>query len=184
MTVDQIARPGLPWSSGAVTFSDGMSADWYLDQTGRLGWCPNNRVTNLRPPTSNNFKPGWNARWPSWVLKTSRSVKNRVPGGAHTPYRARCRWCRCRRGLVLYGLPAPRVNRGRATLPSDGRPRIPGRKFSLGFPIEQAWAEVMSGQKRFVLIAKGGVEAAIISVNRPAANNARAIQKLSSCGQV
>jgi hypothetical protein len=26
--------------SGKVTFSDGNSADWYLDQTGRLGLAP------------------------------------------------------------------------------------------------------------------------------------------------
>jgi hypothetical protein len=36
VTVDQIARPGT-LVSGGVTFSDGMTADWYLDQTGRLG---------------------------------------------------------------------------------------------------------------------------------------------------
>lgn len=36
VTVDKIARPGA-LVSGGVTFSDGMNADWYLDQTGRLG---------------------------------------------------------------------------------------------------------------------------------------------------
>lgn len=36
VTVDQIARPGAI-VSGKVTFSDGQAADWYLDQTGRLG---------------------------------------------------------------------------------------------------------------------------------------------------
>jgi hypothetical protein len=36
VNVDQIARPGA-LVSGNVTFSDGMKADWYLDQTGRLG---------------------------------------------------------------------------------------------------------------------------------------------------
>jgi hypothetical protein len=36
VSVDQIARPGA-LVSGGVTFSDGMKADWYLDQTGRLG---------------------------------------------------------------------------------------------------------------------------------------------------
>jgi hypothetical protein len=36
VTVDQIAKPGA-MVSGGVTFSDGMTADWYLDQTGRLG---------------------------------------------------------------------------------------------------------------------------------------------------
>jgi hypothetical protein len=35
VTVDQIARPGT-LVSGRVTFSDGMTAEWSLDQTGRL----------------------------------------------------------------------------------------------------------------------------------------------------
>lgn len=35
VTVDQIARPGT-LVSGRVTFSDGQSAEWSLDQTGRL----------------------------------------------------------------------------------------------------------------------------------------------------
>ncbi|MFZ1073155.1 MAG: hypothetical protein WAO21_06930 [Verrucomicrobiia bacterium] len=39
VTVDQIARPGAI-VSGKVTFSDGQQADWYLDQTGRLGVVP------------------------------------------------------------------------------------------------------------------------------------------------
>jgi len=37
--VDQIARPGT-LASGNVTFTDGNTADWYLDQTGRLGLMP------------------------------------------------------------------------------------------------------------------------------------------------
>jgi hypothetical protein len=36
VTVDQLTRPGAI-ISGKVTFSDGQQADWYLDQTGRLG---------------------------------------------------------------------------------------------------------------------------------------------------
>jgi hypothetical protein len=36
VTVDQLTRPGAV-VSGKVTFSDGQPADWYLDQTGRLG---------------------------------------------------------------------------------------------------------------------------------------------------
>ena len=39
VSVDQIARPGA-LVSGQVTFSDGKTADWYLDQTGRLGVAP------------------------------------------------------------------------------------------------------------------------------------------------
>lgn len=39
VAVDQLARPGA-LVSGKVKFSDGMSADWYLDQTGRLGLIP------------------------------------------------------------------------------------------------------------------------------------------------
>ena len=34
--VDQITRPGSI-ISGKVAFSDGQTADWYIDQTGRLG---------------------------------------------------------------------------------------------------------------------------------------------------
>ena len=36
VTVDQLTRPGAI-VSGKVAFSDGQQADWYLDQTGRLG---------------------------------------------------------------------------------------------------------------------------------------------------
>jgi hypothetical protein len=36
VTIDQITRPGA-LVSGRVTFSDGEKAEWYLDQTGRLG---------------------------------------------------------------------------------------------------------------------------------------------------
>jgi hypothetical protein len=39
VTVDQITRPGS-LISGKVAFSDGQLADWYLDQTGRLGVVP------------------------------------------------------------------------------------------------------------------------------------------------
>jgi hypothetical protein len=39
VTVDQIARPGA-LVSGKVTFSDSQTAEWYLDQTGRLGVVP------------------------------------------------------------------------------------------------------------------------------------------------
>lgn len=39
VSVDQIARPGT-FVSGKVTFSDGQKAEWYLDQSGRLGVVP------------------------------------------------------------------------------------------------------------------------------------------------
>ena len=39
LTVDQITRPGAI-VSGKVNFSDGQTADWYLDQMGRLGVVP------------------------------------------------------------------------------------------------------------------------------------------------
>jgi hypothetical protein len=39
VTVDELVRPGAV-VSGKVTFSDGQQADWYLDQTGRLGVVP------------------------------------------------------------------------------------------------------------------------------------------------
>lgn len=39
VTVDQITRPGAI-VSGKATFSDGQTAEWYLDQMGRLGVVP------------------------------------------------------------------------------------------------------------------------------------------------
>ena len=39
VTVDQVARPGA-LVSGSVTFSDGKTSAWYLDQMGRLGLAP------------------------------------------------------------------------------------------------------------------------------------------------
>jgi len=39
VTVDQLARPGAI-VSGKVTFSDGQTAAWHLDQMGRLGVAP------------------------------------------------------------------------------------------------------------------------------------------------
>lgn len=39
LIVDQLTRAGAI-VSGKVTFSDGQTAEWYLDQTGRLGVVP------------------------------------------------------------------------------------------------------------------------------------------------
>ena len=47
LTVDQIARPGTI-VSGSVTFSDGKTLSWYLDQQGRLGVVPGE--AGYRPP--------------------------------------------------------------------------------------------------------------------------------------
>jgi len=47
VSVDQLARPGAV-VSGKVTFSDGNNADWYFDQTGRLGLVP--QQPGYRPP--------------------------------------------------------------------------------------------------------------------------------------
>jgi len=49
VTVDQIARPGA-FVSGKVTFSDGQKAEWYLDQTGRLGVIPAQQ--GYKPPAA------------------------------------------------------------------------------------------------------------------------------------
>jgi hypothetical protein len=49
VTVDQITRPGAV-ASGKVTFSDGQSAQWYLDQMGRLGLIAARQ--GYRPPPS------------------------------------------------------------------------------------------------------------------------------------
>jgi hypothetical protein len=47
--VDQIARPGT-LVSGKVTFSDSQKADWYLDQSGRLGVVPAQQ--GYKPPAA------------------------------------------------------------------------------------------------------------------------------------
>ena len=39
VSVDQITKPGA-MISGKVTFTDGQQADWYFDQTGRVGFAP------------------------------------------------------------------------------------------------------------------------------------------------
>lgn len=49
VTVDKLARPGTI-VSGKVTFSDGQKAEWYLDQTGRLGVVP--EKTGYKPPAA------------------------------------------------------------------------------------------------------------------------------------
>ncbi len=49
VAVDHLARPGAV-VSGKVTFSDGNRAEWYLDQTGRLGLVP--QQTGYRPPAA------------------------------------------------------------------------------------------------------------------------------------
>ncbi len=47
VSVDQLARSGAV-VSGKVTFSDGNQAEWYLDQTGRLGLVA--QQPGYRPP--------------------------------------------------------------------------------------------------------------------------------------
>jgi len=49
VTVDKLARPGA-LVSGKVTFSDGQTAEWHLDQTGQLAFIPQKR--GYRPPAA------------------------------------------------------------------------------------------------------------------------------------
>ncbi len=49
VSVDQLARPGA-LVSGKVTFTDGKSADWVLDQSGRLGLVPAEK--GYKPPAA------------------------------------------------------------------------------------------------------------------------------------
>jgi hypothetical protein len=46
VSVDKVVRPGAV-VSGNVTFSDDKTADWYLDQSGRLGLVP--KVKGYQP---------------------------------------------------------------------------------------------------------------------------------------
>ena len=49
VTVDQLARPGA-MVSGKVKFSDGKTADWILDQAGRLAVVPGEK--GYKPPAA------------------------------------------------------------------------------------------------------------------------------------
>jgi hypothetical protein len=55
VTVDQLTKPGT-MISGKVTFSDGQAADWYLDQTGRLGVVPKQAGYKPSAPDVQDFQ--------------------------------------------------------------------------------------------------------------------------------
>ena len=55
VTVDQIAVPGS-LASGSVTFSDGKSAQWYLDEMGRLGLAPKEKGYRPAPEDVQAFQ--------------------------------------------------------------------------------------------------------------------------------
>jgi len=53
--VDHLARPGAV-VSGSVTFSDGQSAAWYLDQMGRLALAPKQQGYKPSPADLQTFQ--------------------------------------------------------------------------------------------------------------------------------
>ncbi len=55
VVVDQLARPGA-LVSGKVTFSDGNRAEWYLDQSGRLGLSPQQQGYRPSPEDVQDFR--------------------------------------------------------------------------------------------------------------------------------
>lgn len=55
VTLDQVMRPGAV-ASGQVTFSDGKSAGWYLDQLGRLGFVPKEKGYRPSPADVEEFQ--------------------------------------------------------------------------------------------------------------------------------
>jgi hypothetical protein len=55
VSVDQVTRPGA-LVSGKVKFSDGKSADWYMDQTGRLGVVPKEQGYKPTPADVQEFQ--------------------------------------------------------------------------------------------------------------------------------
>lgn len=55
VSVAEIARPGAI-VSGQVTFSDGQQAEWYLDQTGRLGVIPKQQGYKPLPADVQQFQ--------------------------------------------------------------------------------------------------------------------------------
>ena len=55
VVVDKVVRPGSV-VSGTVAFSDGQSADWYLDQAGRLGLVPKVKGYQPKPADVQEFQ--------------------------------------------------------------------------------------------------------------------------------
>jgi hypothetical protein len=55
VSVDKVVRPGSV-VSGTVAFSDGQSADWYLDQAGRLGLIPKVKGYQPKPADVQEFQ--------------------------------------------------------------------------------------------------------------------------------
>lgn len=55
VSVAKLARPGAI-VSGQVTFSDGQQAEWYLDQTGRLGVVPKQEGYKPAPADVQQFQ--------------------------------------------------------------------------------------------------------------------------------
>jgi len=55
ITLDQITRAGA-MISGKVKFSDDKSADWYLDQMGRLGLAPAEKGYKPSPADLQDFQ--------------------------------------------------------------------------------------------------------------------------------
>ncbi len=55
VVVDKVVRPGSV-VSGTVAFSDGQSADWYLDQAGRLGMVPKVKGYQPKPADVQEFQ--------------------------------------------------------------------------------------------------------------------------------
>jgi hypothetical protein len=60
VSVDQLTRPGA-LVSGKVKFSDGKSADWILDQAGRLGLVPGEKGYKPSPADLQEFQIGLQA---------------------------------------------------------------------------------------------------------------------------
>jgi len=55
VTVDKIVRPGAA-ISGSVSFSDGQTAEWYMDTTGRLGLIPKTKGYQPKPADVQEFQ--------------------------------------------------------------------------------------------------------------------------------
>jgi hypothetical protein len=55
ISVDQVTRPGS-LVSGKVKFSDGKTAEWFLDQAGRLGLAPADKAYKPTPGDLQEFQ--------------------------------------------------------------------------------------------------------------------------------
>ena len=73
--INSWARPGA-LVSGKAKFSDGKTAEWFLDQAGRLGLAPSEKATTRPKLTCRRFKWRFKRNWKSWACDRRGKLQN------------------------------------------------------------------------------------------------------------